>query len=97
MNTDNKEQNDQSEIVIHNWDQHIKDLRTTFGMCHEKVGGYTVFKCATVCADLPNCPSKIVPKGQYDARVRQIEQLGIQSALQSSEEPKQLGEKQINA
>jgi hypothetical protein len=59
-------------VILQNSDQHFADMRTVFGMCHTKEAGTTVFKCATTCADLPNCPTKIVPKGWHDASVRQV-------------------------
>jgi hypothetical protein len=75
MNTEKQTLSRQMETVNTLPDSHIKDLQTVFGMCHKQEHGLNVFKCATVCADLPNCPSKIVPKGWYDARVKQIETL----------------------
>jgi regulator of replication initiation timing len=77
--TDSKIEPSQSEqsvkVELIGFDKHLEDLRVLAGMCHSFEHGHNVFKCATVCADLPNCPSKIVPKGQYDTRIKQIQTL----------------------
>jgi FtsZ-binding cell division protein ZapB len=76
MKTENRTAENNSEetkVIIHgDLAQNLQDLRTLGWLCHKQEHGYNVFKCATVCADLPNCPSKVTPTGFFQARVKQI-------------------------